>query len=599
MLDKAGICLTDLDFFGKFYYFTFNKSTRFTSSCGGILSLGVLIGFIVSVYFLGKDIIYKRNPVVVFNYDLDYERYNRNLNVPTAFLIENINGVVLDGYEKYFTFSALYINFSKADITKDYSILRHNIPMRKCSPNDFSKDLIIQKSYKDNNLQYAYCMNLTQQVVGGSSGQMWNFYVNVTLEPCANTSGSNITCKSDEEIKNFIMSREIQVSMYYEDMILTSTNNSNPLTKYLKNDHQRIQLNTAKTNEYFLQDVVVETDNGWIVPSKSNHSTQILTTRFFDFYNNNLLSSSNKTICAVSFNIFASVNKYEILRTYIKLQDVLAQLGGISKVVFMFIEGFLYLIYSHKHEELLIKNMYPIKSQIKKRSKDFKAVYGIKVKKDSPGIKSNPPEKKDDNSQIQEKKNDYNILNTSNQLFINSNNVQITKQNNDEIHLIKNDLNHDNEVNPEYIDKICNGISVKKTKNSEREEGQFNFSYAEVFVIVFCLCFANDKLKKKEKMFRILVEHTKKYSDGMNVIKSVNEIEKIKNVIFDEKQIALFNLLCEPRNPLSMMDGEIKLNTSGKEKTINFEVAKSYLTEIKLKRRVSVMDKRLIELYQK
>jgi hypothetical protein len=355
-------------------------------------------------------------------------------------------------------------------------------------------------------------MDLTHQIIGGSSGQMWNYYVNVTLEPCVNSSGGYITCKSDQEIKSFIMSREIQVSMFYEDMILTTTSNSDPLTKYLKNDYHRIQLNTAKTNEYFLQDVNLETDNGWIVPSKSNHSTQILINRFYDFYNNNLELTSNKTICAVSFNFFASRNKYEILRIYIKLQDVLAQLGGKSKVVFMFIEGFLYLIYSHKHEELLIKNMFPHNSKIKKRTKDFKATYGIKVKNQSPGIKSNPPEKKEENVLAEEKKNDYNILNTSNQLFINnSNNVQVTKPNNDEIKLIKKDSNHENEVNTEYIDKISNSLSVMKDKNAEREEGQFQFSYFELYVILFCPCFSDDKLKKKKKMFRTLVEHTKKY----------------------------------------------------------------------------------------
>ncbi len=85
----------------------------------------------------------------------------------------------------------------------------------------------------------------------------------------------------------------------------------------------------------------------------------------------------------------------------------------------------------------------------------------------------------------------------------------------------------------------------------------------------------------------------------MNVIKSVNEIEKIKNVIFDEKQIALFNVLCEPMNPLSIMGGEIKLNSSGKEKAINIEIAKNYLSEIRLKRHVSVLDKRLIKLHLK
>ena len=595
MFDKATNCLTEIDFFGKFYYFTFNKESRYTSACGGLISMSVALGFLIALWFLGKEIVFKESPIVVFNYQLDAERYNRNMNVPFAFVIENINGLVLDNYERYFSFSALYINFSKSDYSKDFTILRHNIPMRKCKPTDFSDDPIIQANYRDNNLQFAYCLWNYNQTIGGSWGQLWNYYINVTLEPCYNGSVNNVTCASTEEINYYIVHREIQVSMYYEDMVLTTTNNKKPLTRYLKNDHQRIQLNTAKTNEYFLQDVIVTTDNGWIFPSRSVESTQILTSRFFDFYNNNLQFVDNRVIAAISFNIFASWNKYEIYRYYLKMQDVFAQLGGILKVVFMFFEGFLYLIYCHKHEESLIRNLFRPSSLIKKEGKDFRTVYNIKpTKLDEIATKQTQQNKREDINLIEKRPIENTILNTSNQLILNTNNnQQQSKIMTEEVNLNKYNIENDSEV----IERVLKTIGTKKCKNIEDE--RFTFSYPNVILIVFCPCFLTNSLKKKERIFRHLVEYTKRYSDAINIIKTVNEIEKLKQIIFDEKQLALFTLISEPRNPMDSFEGELKINSFSKEKLYHTDTAKTYLTELKIRKNFTNVEKRLLDLYLK
>jgi len=593
MFDKATNCLTEIDFFGKFYYFTFNKETRYTSACGGLISMSVALGFLIALWFLGKEIVFKESPIVVFNYQLDAERYNRQMNIPYAFVIENINGLVLDNYERYFSFSALYINFSKSDYTKDFTILRQNLPMRKCLPTDFSDDPIIQANFRDNNLMYAFCLDKYNQTIGGSWGQLWNYYINVTLEPCYNGSVNNTTCASNEEINYYIVHREIQVSMYYEDMVLTTTNNKKPLTKYLKNDHHRIQLNTAKTNEYFLQDVAVTTDNGWIFPSKTIDSTQILTNRFFDFYNNNLQLTDKKVIAAVSFNIFASVNKYEVYRYYLKMQDVFAQLGGILKVVFMFFEGILYLIYCHKHEESLVRNLFRASPLIKKEGKDFRTIYNIKpTKLDEIATKQTQQNKRDDNNILFEKRqNENTVLNTSNQLMLNNNNHHHSKILNEDPNINKS--TNENENN-EVIERIMKAIGIKKVKNNE--DDRFTFSYTNVVLIVFCPCFVSAALKKKERIFRHLVEYTKKYSDAVNVIKSVSEMEKLKQVIFDEKQLALFTIISEPRNPIDSFEGDLKINSFNKERLYHTDTAKSYLTELKIRKTFTNVEKRLLDL---
>jgi hypothetical protein len=80
-----------------------------------------------------------------------------------------------------------------------------------------------------------------------------------------------------------------------------------------------------------------------------------------------------------------------------------------------------------------------------------------------------------------------------------------------------------------------------------------------------------------------------KYCDVVNISRSISDLEKLKSVIFDEKQLALFNLLSRPKFPSF---GEKK-----KTSIVNNEiVAENYLHELKLKNKLNFVEKRLLEL---
>jgi hypothetical protein len=607
MIENALKCLGEFDFFGKFYYFTFNKKTRYTSSCGGILSLFVIIGFLLAVWFLGKEIIFKTSPILVYNYSLDSLRYNRPLKVPFGIVIESIDGQVLENFEKYFTFSASYINFSKINYTQEFTIIKKEIPMRHCKQSDFSDDFGIQNTFMNNNLTNGFCMDYMIDTIGGCWGNLWNYYTNITIEPCVNKTSNLNSCASLEEIRYFIVHKQIQVSIYYEDMILTATNNEKPLTKYMKNEHHRIQSNTVKTNEYFLQDVVITTDNGWTVPSKNILTTQVLTNRFYDFYNNNIQSmnsserDTNKIDAAVSFNIFASQNKYEIFRSYLKVQDILAQLGGVLKVVFILIEALLYLVYTHKHEEVLIKKLYAIKSSSKEDQNYGKNIYlthfNVKSTLTNDNNKATFNGVKRDENMLHYSVEKFN-LNASNQLILNLNNElgqkRITSEEN--IELKTSNIYNTETIKKDAIECLYKDLFEKK-KNFDGNK--INFSYFEVFMLVYCKCFIKTELEKKETIFRNLVEYTKKYSDGMRIIKTISEFEKLKNLLFDEKQSALFSLLSHPTNPFDTPKGDLKLFSSIRTKSGMYEMARNYVNELKNKRNFSFIEKGLIDLNNK
>jgi len=73
----------------------------------------------------------------------------------------------------------------------------------------------------------------------------------------------------------------------------------------------------------------------------------------------------------------------------------------------------------------------------------------------------------------------------------------------------------------------------------------------------------------------------------------------MKFVFFDEKQLSLFNLLSKPRNPLEVLENEIKFSTLNHETPFTYEKANAFLLELKSRKNLSRVDKKLLELVNK
>ena len=57
MFQKTANCLSEIDFFGKSYNFTFHDKPRYTTTCGGLITIGITIAFITAFWLLGKEVI--------------------------------------------------------------------------------------------------------------------------------------------------------------------------------------------------------------------------------------------------------------------------------------------------------------------------------------------------------------------------------------------------------------------------------------------------------------------------------------------------------------------------------------------------------------
>ena len=94
------------------------------------------------------------------------------------------------------------------------------------------------------------------------------------------------------------------VFLIFEDFILNVRESVDSFTYFMNNDYIRIESRFCKFCEYYLSDVVLSTDNGWITSSNMNRTDQRLGERFDNFYYKNNSYTDDK--CIINYYIYAS-----------------------------------------------------------------------------------------------------------------------------------------------------------------------------------------------------------------------------------------------------------------------------------------------------
>ena len=86
---------------------------------------------------------------------------------------------------------------------------------------------------------------------------------------------------------------------------------------------------------------------------------------------------------------------------------------------------------------------------------------------------------------------------------------------------------------------------MKKIKNIKFSLFQYIWKINSLFLLL-----VNRKLSIRDSNFQELISITIKYFDIVEIVKKIYEFERLKYVVFRKKEIALFNYVNQPSNPL-------------------------------------------------
>ena len=303
-----------------FHYF-FNRNRIQHSIITVLLSLGINI-FIIILFILGfNDLINHNNPDV--NFSKMKNNITPNLTYNTKELLFSIgirdkNHIFINdpSIASIKAFYHIKINNDK------FISLQNEMTFMNCSnTHDIYKNLDIENYYKSNSIEQYSCFNYSSPIIiGGRYGT--TFYSNLVFDiiKCQNGTKEGIICKSNEEINEKIQDGWVQTN--YISSFVDYNNYNNPIGYMINGPYAKLDVNINKLTYIYFSQIKIETNSGWIFPSKS-----FLYSSEFDYTENDINLIKNDGIIA-TFYVCPSDDLKYYLRKYIKIQDIAASVGG-------------------------------------------------------------------------------------------------------------------------------------------------------------------------------------------------------------------------------------------------------------------------------
>ncbi len=97
---------------------------------------------------------------------------------------------------------------------------------------------------------------------------------------------------------------------------------------------------------------------------------------------------------------------------------------------------------------------------------------------------------------------------------------------------------------PQVNEKIVNYETSSKNQSTKKiiknNNGEYFFSHTESFLLLFLKCFASKRQKNLNEHFLKLIDYVEDYIDILEIVKNINDVKKLKFVIFNLPQLSYF-----------------------------------------------------------
>jgi len=342
-------CFSKLDFFGTSFTFMIDGSEKYYTKTGAFLTT-LFFFFTVTMFFgFGMDLFQRKNPRVSLNREIgEYISYNiSNKDFIYAYRIEDSKGLLYD--DKSIAYTEVFYGFSVlvngSWILKNYTKLL----TKKCSDIEDIKD---QQSYFNISLQNWYCIDFNNLTLGGFWDGNFVKGLQIRVHQCKNTT--EIKCSSQEKINETFSNIN---NLFYSDLSMfvqpQMNNFENPIKTNLQNFYHVLNLNLNKKKIHTFKLTTMNNDIGWLQSNpqiSSVFSSDSITNDF------NIKDPIEQDIVHYTQIYFG--NKIDTYyRSYTKIQEILAVIGGFAKFLHTILAIVYYYIGNLYKTLFLIKNI--------------------------------------------------------------------------------------------------------------------------------------------------------------------------------------------------------------------------------------------------
>jgi hypothetical protein len=480
------------DIFGDGIYLNIKKKAKATTVFGGILAIicgGLLIG---AIWSMGNDIVYKRQPQTDFEEVLYRERptfYLNKTNFPMAFCFQDYNQSTFD-IPKYFRFEVMTVQTFNTNSTT----ITYNHEYENCTYEHFPN---LDRDYVEHaGINKYLCLKNQNVSIGGYWDNEFIVYSVFRLRLCNNETDGG-TCAQQGEIEDFINSRPIAFNLYFQNSIINPNDYADPIKNFIFVIYKNIRLSSSKVYDMFIGDQVITTDRGFLLEDKIEDSSYYFDSSDYD-------DSDPLVESLMDINLYVSNRQPVINRKYLKVQTILANVGGLAKALFLLMYCLSFYTSQFKLNKTILNRI--IEFDIEKDKKTELKITGPTTRIPSPLVMNDTSKSKRE------------LVNTNNNIKLGVERIQVDKFQN-EFKVILDSINH------------------RKSKK------KFKLSFFSIIRKPCCKSCVRPRTKLKYNLYDKAQEILISYLDISNIVHKFEEFEKLKLVLFNEEQLAMFHFI--------------------------------------------------------
>lgn len=512
-----------LDLFRRPVYLRFKSQEKTSSKLGLLCSL--LIYALLLYEFSKNDIFYNLSPKITNQPKTQALRPPIKFSdkIFTVSLVDDDSAAYID--PSIFTIKAKNVFMNSSD--SGYKIIKTvSYGLHVCNMTDFIADPTV---YEKLGLKNTLCLDNNSFVLEGYWDESIVTYFSLEVELCNNFTSNN-TCQSKEKMNEFLSMKYF--NLVYSDLIIDTSNYTTPITTKYRNDFQLVDLSLKRMMNIFIQSINLVTKEGIIYDEKKEMTGLAYESSFSDFkMNHDQIDDDIIFIC----DFYSAKESYRITRSYNTFLEVLSDLGGLFSFLMVF--GFLitYLEKKFYLTKKIMNNLYSFQQEMNS-PKNL-----LQLNFDSPKNSSDNHEEKGNSLEIDQAR----VLMTENNLqqdeVIESKKENVL--NNEKFSDFISPIKSSTEINRKNREKISKINQFRKFQNMNSKISMSFLEFLYMKVKNFSKCC---KKSFKQRLYLKAEEIYDNEIDITYILKKIQEIEKLKLIILNSKQLSLFNLLAKP-----------------------------------------------------
>lgn len=344
-----------IDFLGQEFNFEKDNSIHYKTVQGAFLSLLTLISILVIAFLFGQEVYKRENPNIASSREFILQSRVYLKDYPVLFSFHNPDTTDLSNVTNVFDFaigtytvSSSYdseTNSSKLTTSVDYSL---KLTLCKDKLNEFNKYRNEVNYFINNSKMTLYCFNFNDETYfQNEMGSDDSVFIRLIIKGCDDTQRSD--CNSSR--LNSLLMNQIQMGITMIDHYVDSTDYSNPVKQYTNRIVLYISKGLFKITNIFVTKNTFISDNGWLLEKKEVNDYY-----YINGYLKEASLSNNDNLLGI---ILESPRlRYKDFRSYLKIQELFARVGGIANAMFILMTILSYHYLRFKYLMFIRKNTF-------------------------------------------------------------------------------------------------------------------------------------------------------------------------------------------------------------------------------------------------